>query len=85
MREVNPLQKFRKFEIPKERFRYDKSTKILSLDIFDFTFIGYYKKSTRLNEVLDDIHATLRDIQLDRKNPSRKSGILNHQKIKINK
>jgi len=56
-----------KFEIPINKIFYDKKSKRFTVDIMGFTFIGHYKKSTRVREILNDIYASLIDIQIERK------------------
>ncbi|MEJ2295570.1 MAG: hypothetical protein P8Y23_12510, partial [Candidatus Lokiarchaeota archaeon] len=45
--------------IPTNIIFYDKKTEILSIHLEIFTFIGNYKKSTRLNKILDDVYKAL--------------------------
>ncbi len=60
-------QTISKFEIPINKIFYDKKSKRFTVDIMGFTFIGIYKKSTRVSEILNDIYASLIDIQIERK------------------
>jgi len=53
-------------EIPTNRMSYNKKTCVLSIRILDFMFVGIYKKSTRLNVILDDIFASLGETHLNR-------------------
>jgi hypothetical protein len=52
--------------IPTNIVFYDKKTEILSIHLEEFTFIGNYKKSTRLSKVLDDLYKALDDTSLKR-------------------
>ena len=45
---------------------YDKKTKVFSVEVLNFMFVGNYKKSIRISKILDDIYASLGDIQLSR-------------------
>jgi hypothetical protein len=45
---------------------YNKKTYVLSIRILDFMFVGIYKKSVRLNIILDDIYASLGETHLNR-------------------
>jgi len=53
-------------EIPTNKISYDKKTNILSVEILDFMFVGIYKKSVRVSKILDDIFASLREVQFGR-------------------
>jgi len=61
-------QTISKLEIPINKIFYNKDSKILSIEVLGFTFIGHYKKSITIGEILDDIFKSLRDIQLERGN-----------------
>ncbi|MHA1488658.1 MAG: hypothetical protein ACTSRI_03265 [Promethearchaeota archaeon] len=65
---MESIQNVSKLEIKNDEIIYDKKSKILSVYILDFIFVGYYKKSTRISKILDDLHASLKDIRLERKN-----------------
>ncbi len=57
-----------KLEISINKIFYDKKAKILSIDnILGYTFVGHYKKSTKVKDILDDIHISLRETQIERK------------------
>ncbi|MFX1496480.1 MAG: hypothetical protein ACFFBH_03030 [Promethearchaeota archaeon] len=63
------LQATDNLEIETNKIFYDKKTEVLSIYIYDFVFIGNYKKSTRLSKVLDDLHNSFGDIsRLSREN-----------------
>ncbi|MHA1723639.1 MAG: hypothetical protein ACTSXH_02195 [Promethearchaeota archaeon] len=55
-------------EIFTDKMRHDSKTKTLSIEILDFTFIGHYDSNTRLKKILDDIHACLEDLDMQREN-----------------
>jgi len=55
-----------RLEIPIDKVLYDKKSKILSVDIFGFVFVGNYKKSAKIGEILDDIYASLKEIKFER-------------------
>jgi hypothetical protein len=57
-------------EIPTNRIFYNKKTEVFSAEILDFMFVGTYKKSTKISKVLDDIFASLKEIQISRSNIS---------------
>jgi len=61
-------QTISKLEIPVNKIFYSKDSKILSVEVLGFTFIGHYKKSTTIGDILDDIFKSLRDIQVERGN-----------------
>ncbi|MFX1567143.1 MAG: hypothetical protein ACFFCV_02115 [Promethearchaeota archaeon] len=52
--------------IPTNRIFYDKKSNVISVEIMDFMFVGIYKKSTKLSLILNDIFASLKDVQLNR-------------------
>lgn len=54
--------------IPTNIVFYDKKTEILSIHLEEFTFIGNYKKSTRLSKILDDLYKVLGKTPLNREN-----------------
>ncbi|MFW9772857.1 MAG: hypothetical protein ACFFEO_11935, partial [Candidatus Thorarchaeota archaeon] len=60
------LQAIDRLEIESNKMFYDKKTEILSIYIFDFVFIGSYKKSSKLSKVLDDLHNSFGEISLSR-------------------
>ncbi|MGQ4875002.1 MAG: hypothetical protein ACP6IY_13125 [Promethearchaeia archaeon] len=55
-------------EIPLKNIQYDKKEKRITINILGFVFIGQYFPRTRLKEVLDDFHASLRKIKVNRDN-----------------
>ena len=59
-------QTIAKIEIPLNKIFYNKDSKVLSIEILGFTFIGYYKKTTTIGDVLDDIYKSLHKIQIER-------------------
>ena len=59
-------QNITKMEITTDKISYNKKTNILSANIFDFMFVGTYKKNIRISKVLDDIYASLGDVQFER-------------------
>lgn len=50
-----------------QKISYSKDNKIFSIDIFNFKFVGQYKKATKIARVLDDLHNLLIDLPLERK------------------
>ena len=67
---MESLQTIKKLKIETNKIFYDKKTEILSIYIFDFIFIGNYKKTTRISKILDDIYRSLGDTQLNREDVS---------------
>ncbi|MFX0147318.1 MAG: hypothetical protein ACFE8E_06175 [Candidatus Hodarchaeota archaeon] len=65
---METLQTINKLEIESNKIFYDKKTEVLSIYIFDFVFIGNYKKSTKLRKILDDLHNSFVDVLLTREN-----------------
>jgi len=63
---LESLQTIKILKIETNKIFYDKKTEILSIYIFDFIFIGNYKKTTRISKILDDIYRSLGDTQLNR-------------------
>ncbi|MFX1477384.1 MAG: hypothetical protein ACFFCI_04560 [Promethearchaeota archaeon] len=63
---MESLKSILSLEIPTNRMSYDKKTDVLSIQILDFMFVGTYKKSVRISKILDDIHASLREYQVER-------------------
>ena len=63
---MESLKTVSKLEISTNKILYDKSSKILSAEIFGFIFVGHYKKSVKISKVLDDIYASLKDIKFER-------------------
>ena len=61
-------QKIDKLEIETNKLFYDKKTEVLSVYIAEFVFIGTYKKSVRVKQILDDIFESLKPSQLLREN-----------------
>jgi len=60
------LQNVASIEIPTNEISYDKKTKNLSVKILDFIFVGFYKKSVRVSNILDDIFASLGEVPFGR-------------------
>jgi hypothetical protein len=67
---MESLQTIKKLKIETNKIFYDKKTEILSIYIFDFIFIGNYKKNTKISKILDDIYKSLGDTQLNREDVS---------------
>ncbi|UCC19198.1 MAG: hypothetical protein JSV62_14015 [Promethearchaeota archaeon] len=63
---MEPLKSVSSLEIPSNKIFYDKKTDVFSAEVLGFMFVGTYKKSTRINKILDDIFASLKEIQLNR-------------------
>jgi len=63
---LESTQTISKIEIPVNKIFYSKDSKILSVEILGFTFVGHYKKSTKIGEVLDDIFKSLPDVKITR-------------------
>ena len=63
---METLQAINELKIETNKIFYDKKTQILSIYIFDFIFIGNYKKNATIDKILDDIYKSLGDIQLNR-------------------
>jgi len=51
-----------------DQISYNKSSKVLTISVFNFTFVGNYKKSVRIGALLDDIYASLGKTELQREN-----------------
>ena len=51
-----------------DQISYNKSSKILTINISNFTFVGNYKKSVKIGTLLDDIHTSLGKTELQREN-----------------
>ncbi|MFX1322680.1 MAG: hypothetical protein ACFFAQ_13670 [Promethearchaeota archaeon] len=64
------LEEISKLEIPTNKIYYDKKSNVLSIEILNFTFIGIYKKSTKLSKILDDIYTFLGETHLNREDLS---------------
>ena len=62
------LQTLQKLEIRADKIVYNKSSKRLSIEILGFTFVGHYTKITTIKTILDEIHKSLKHIQVDRNN-----------------
>jgi len=63
---MESLHTIKNLKIETNKIFYDRKTEILSIYIFDFIFIGNYKKNTRISKILDDIYRSLGDTQLNR-------------------
>ena len=55
-----------RLEIKIDKVLYNKKSKIFSVDIFGFVFVGHYNNSTKIGEILDDIYASLKEIKIER-------------------
>ena len=53
-------------EIPTNKVSFNKKTNVLSIEVLDFMFVGIYKKSVRISKILDDLYASLGEIQIER-------------------
>ena len=62
------LKNVSSIEIPSNKVSYNKKTSVLSIQVLDFMFVGIYNKSARISKVLDDLYASLGDVQLERSN-----------------
>ncbi|MHA1931829.1 MAG: hypothetical protein ACW96X_04765 [Promethearchaeota archaeon] len=60
------LQNVTSIEIPTNKISYNKKTNVLSVEILNFMFVGIYKKSVRVSTILEDIFASLGEVQFDR-------------------
>jgi hypothetical protein len=67
---METLRSMSTLEIPTNKIFYNKKTEVFSAEILDFMFVGTYKKSTRISKILDDIFASLKEIQIERNNIS---------------
>ena len=65
---MESLETINKLEIETNKIFYDKKSELLSIYIFDFVFIGTYKKSTKVSKILDDLHNSFGEIPLAREN-----------------
>ncbi|MEE9574045.1 MAG: hypothetical protein V3W20_13405 [Candidatus Neomarinimicrobiota bacterium] len=65
---MESLETISNLEIPIREIRYDKKSKLLSIDILGFAFVGHYKKSTKISEILDDIYSSLEKVRVERNN-----------------
>ncbi|MFX0071305.1 MAG: hypothetical protein ACFFAO_09465 [Candidatus Hermodarchaeota archaeon] len=63
---MESLKTISKLEIPTSKILYDKDSKRLAIEILGFTYIGHYKSSTRISEILDDFYKSLGSIELQR-------------------
>lgn len=62
------LKNVSSIEIPSNKVSYNKKSSVLSIQVLDFMFVGIYSKSARISKVLDDLYASLGDVQLERTN-----------------
>jgi len=53
-------------KISLNKINYDQSSKLLSIEILDYSFVGSYKKSTKIGAILDDIFKTLGQLEISR-------------------
>ncbi|MGB5909785.1 MAG: hypothetical protein WBH31_01190 [Promethearchaeia archaeon] len=65
---MESLETINRLEIETNKIFYDKKSELLSIYIFDFVFIGNYKKSTKVSKILDDLHNSFGEIPLTREN-----------------
>jgi len=65
---MESLETINRLEIETNKIFYDKKSEVLSIYIFDFVFIGNYKKSTKVSKILDDLHNSFGEIPLTREN-----------------
>ncbi|MFX0039183.1 MAG: hypothetical protein ACFFCY_06535 [Promethearchaeota archaeon] len=65
---MESLNSISELEIPTNKIFYDKKTNIFSAEILDFMFVGIYKKSTKISKILNDVFASLKEVQLERNN-----------------
>lgn len=63
---MESLETINRLEIETNKIFYDKKSELLSIYIFDFVFIGNYKKSTKISKILDDLHNSFGEIPLTR-------------------
>ena len=62
------LENVSSIEIPSNKVSFNKKTSVLSIEVLDFMFVGIYNKSARISKILDDLYASLGDVQLERSN-----------------
>ena len=67
---METIKSVEKLLIPTNIIFYDKKTEILSIHLEEFTFIGNYKKSTRISKILDDLYKSLGETLLKREDIS---------------
>jgi len=82
MAEVRSLPKL---DIFSRDLNYDKSAKRLSLNLLDYNLIGYFKLSTRIKQILDEIYSSLQNIKIQRNLDYKKNltlGKFSEQNIK---
>ncbi|MFX0025099.1 MAG: hypothetical protein ACFE8M_01700 [Candidatus Hermodarchaeota archaeon] len=65
---MESLETINRLEIETNKIFYDKKSELLSIYIFDFVFIGTYKKSTKVRKILDDLYNSFGEIPLTREN-----------------
>ncbi|MFW9945845.1 MAG: hypothetical protein ACFFDX_03345 [Candidatus Odinarchaeota archaeon] len=65
---MESLETINRLEIETNKIFYDKKSELLSIYIFDFVFIGTYKKSTKVSKILDDLHNSFGEVPLTREN-----------------
>ncbi len=58
---MDSLQSISELRIEVEKVTYDKKSKVLSIQLPGFTFIGNYAKTTRISVVLNDINKILEE------------------------
>ena len=67
---METLQTIKELKIQTNKIFYDKKSEVLSVYLPDFVFIGTYKKSVRIEIVLDDIYGSLGETQITRQSIS---------------
>lgn len=55
-------------EIYTNKISYNKKTNVFSVEILNFMFVGNYKKSVRVSQILDDIYDSFGDVIIERDN-----------------
>jgi hypothetical protein len=63
---MESLKKITMLEIETNKIFFDSKTEVLSVYLPEFVFIGTYKKSVRIKQILDDIFESLQPTQLTR-------------------
>jgi hypothetical protein len=59
-------QKLSSLKIPIDKIHYNTNSKTLTIEILNFSYVGLYKKSTKLKTILNDIAECLKDTGLNR-------------------
>ncbi len=63
---METIQSVERLIIATNNMFYNKKTEVLSIHLEDFTFIGNYKKSTKISKILDDLYKSLGETPLRR-------------------